>query len=263
LLAARGPSMADELNAPERRELDRLIEEHDLARRRPALRKVARPCVYLEEKKAAKRPPVGASRVGGTPDLPAGVEWPQADEGAYLFFVGQINLAECPPTPPLPASGLLSFFVEEDEDAGDVFHQVLYSADTGALKRAKLPGDGEMLLEDRQLEAPRGLRFTRGISLPAYYDQWTGSHFKNDDEALDRYLDLKDALSEEGAVGRMLGYPSFANRSPLPKEKVLLLQLASIDEMAWWDAGAIQFFVGRKQLARGKFTDTEAEIYTS
>jgi uncharacterized protein YwqG len=256
--------MADELGADERRQLERQIEEHELVSRRKVLLAAARPCVYLREKGASKRPAVGASRVGGTPDLPAGVDWPQSDEGAYLFFVCQINLAACPPTPPLPDSGLLSFFVEEDEEASDVFHQVLYFADADDLKRVKLPTDSEMLLEDRRLEAPRGLRFTRGISLPDYYDEWTARHFEEeDDEALDRYIELLDSLGEEDAAGRMLGYPSLANRGSQPKDKVLLLQLASIDEMSWWDAGALQFFVGRKQLARRKFTDTEAEIYTS
>ena len=61
--------------------------------------------------------PVGASRLGGLPDLPAEAEWP-AWEGRPLSFLAQLNLATLaayPAAAALPASGLLSFFYDAQE----------------------------------------------------------------------------------------------------------------------------------------------------
>lgn len=60
--------------------------------------------------------PVGASHIGGLPDLPPGVAWPRI-EGAALSFLAQIrlaDLADLPGAEELPQSGLLSFFYDAD-----------------------------------------------------------------------------------------------------------------------------------------------------
>ncbi|HZG84099.1 YwqG family protein [Paenibacillus sp.] len=65
--------------------------------------------------------PLGASKVGGAPDLPDNLAWPKW-RGYEQSFIAQINLAEIPLPSPLPSRGLLSFFYalgamyEEDED---------------------------------------------------------------------------------------------------------------------------------------------------
>jgi Domain of unknown function (DUF1963) len=59
--------------------------------------------------------PMGASKVGGLPDLPAGVDWPAWHEP--MAFLGQFNLGEIAPhdsAGALPPHGLLSFFWETD-----------------------------------------------------------------------------------------------------------------------------------------------------
>lgn len=58
-------------------------------------------------------PPIGASRLGGWPDLPAGMPWPTWQERP-MAFLAQINLAEAHAAVPglrLPGNGLLSFFL--------------------------------------------------------------------------------------------------------------------------------------------------------
>ncbi len=70
--------------------------------------------------------PVGISRLGGAPDLPAGVAWP-AWKNVPLSFIAQVNLADLvafAPAQDLPKSGLLSFFYDAAQetfgaDAGD------------------------------------------------------------------------------------------------------------------------------------------------
>src|SRR5215467_8559023 len=55
---------------------------------------------------------IGASKLGGEPDLPVGTEWPTG-KGQPLSFVAQIRLSDVAPfypQPPLPLAGMLWFF---------------------------------------------------------------------------------------------------------------------------------------------------------
>lgn len=81
--------------------------------------------VALGEEPFGEEAPLAASRIGGGPDLPAGV-WPSNERGMRHPFLMQINLAEikamCGPMLPLPDKGLLSFFVHDDALLLDVIH---------------------------------------------------------------------------------------------------------------------------------------------
>jgi Domain of unknown function (DUF1963) len=61
---------------------------------------------------------VGASKLGGAPDLPAGALWPTTPDGRLLAFLGQIDLGEIPETklPSALRTGLLSIFCAIDPD---------------------------------------------------------------------------------------------------------------------------------------------------
>ncbi len=63
--------------------------------------------------------PVGASRLGGLPDLPAEQEWPATPDGAPMSFVGQIRFQDAHVfdvgAAALPAEGLLSFFYDANQ----------------------------------------------------------------------------------------------------------------------------------------------------
>jgi len=60
--------------------------------------------------------PVGASKLGGRPDLPDGVDWPETDDAWPHSLVAQIDLATVR-SPELPPDGLLSFFRDPDQQA--------------------------------------------------------------------------------------------------------------------------------------------------
>jgi len=99
----------------------------------------ARSCCRIERTLAPEdRILVGASKFGGSPDVPAGFAWPHA-EGAGgpepMEFVGQVRLADLPaPLPePVPREGLLSFFTRWDEG------RVFYYPDGTALRRTAGP----------------------------------------------------------------------------------------------------------------------------
>ncbi len=90
--------------------------------KRPVLR-LARPALRMKE--GGRTVPVGASKVGGLPDLPPGFRWPAGGDCHAIYnddtggtdrlagFLAQINFAEVAHTEAgreLPAEGLLSFF---------------------------------------------------------------------------------------------------------------------------------------------------------
>lgn len=97
--------------------------------------------------------PVGVSKFGGRPDLPAGVEWFRTEAGTPMTFLAQINFAETVPydlDSKLPQNGILYLFYDcsdygipwgydpEDSDAWNVF---FYDGDTAFLSRREAPED--------------------------------------------------------------------------------------------------------------------------
>ncbi|NVN91284.1 MAG: DUF1963 domain-containing protein [Desulfuromonadales bacterium] len=93
---------------------------------------------------------VGNCRIGGDPDLPASLAWPQTDDGLYLNFIMQINLAELPPLfdHPLPNHGMLYFFVESDESCTDVKSKLLFhDGDSSFLSRVTSPDYDQLVHE--------------------------------------------------------------------------------------------------------------------
>jgi len=97
---------------------------------------------------AAAHIEVGASKLGGSPDLAADTPWPRR-EGRPLAFVAQIDLAEVAVDleegGPLPPKGLLSLFVAMEDllqpgNRDVVFHRGRGRVDTPAgTRRAGRP----------------------------------------------------------------------------------------------------------------------------
>lgn len=103
-----------------------LLSSHGLSRRRDEIEGLSRPAMLLRTAKTVEsKLAVGQTKIGGQPDLPEGVEWPQFTDGKPLAFLAQINLGEVASVGKLsglPQAGLLSFFsvfgwqVENDAD---------------------------------------------------------------------------------------------------------------------------------------------------
>jgi len=94
---------------------------------------------------------IGNCRIGGDPDLPPSVEWPRTNDGLFLNFILQLNLAEMPPIAdnPLPGHGMLYFFVESDESSTDVVSRLLYfDGDVSLLKRVATPDYDQLAHEN-------------------------------------------------------------------------------------------------------------------
>lgn len=110
--------------------------------------------------------PIGASRIGGGPDVPAGFAWP-THKGRALDFLLQIDLADLQGLQcglDLPAQGVLSFFYDTDTqpwgyDPADLSGHGIYLFDPGELQRLPAP-DAEVAL------TPSALAFHPAWSLP-------------------------------------------------------------------------------------------------
>ena len=99
-----------------REEIRTGLHQRGLGRLGDGILALAAPTIWVHVRPAAEAAiPIGASKMGGQPDLPAGVEWPAWHEPRA--FLAQFNLAEVAPYDAegvLPSSGLLSFFYETD-----------------------------------------------------------------------------------------------------------------------------------------------------
>jgi len=117
--------------------------------------------------------PVGASKLGGCPDLPAGTPWPSRNERP-MAFVAQIDLADIAPLADgeLPPGGLLSFFSLfidwgfGGSEAGRVIHTPAPATLTRIAVPAGLPA-GERFARRHPAVAAgaRGRRYTSGPAL--------------------------------------------------------------------------------------------------
>lgn len=162
--------------------------EAGLPELRDRLLRLARPALRMEQTKADdRRIPVGASKIGGLPDLPPGFSWPFGGDCRAIYnddtegeerlagFLAQVNFAEVAHTQAaardLPPTGLLSFFCFQDienDDPDVIGAKAIFFPDTKELMRTKPP---EELTEGNGVIPARRLTFAETLDLPA---DWKG-----------------------------------------------------------------------------------------
>lgn len=133
--------------------LQRLIKEYGFEAHEETLLQYARPSIRVHTRRVENEDelPIGASKVGGRPDLPIGMTWPTAhnpnsQEDLSLWFVAQFNMVDAKPHDEedlLPSTGWLYFFVRlwdglPDKDMGKVIY---FDADVSKLERKPFPED--------------------------------------------------------------------------------------------------------------------------
>ena len=159
---------------------------------------LARPALRMKTRARRDRSnPVGSSKIGGRPDLPADMPWPEGQRCAAIYnddtqgvtapagFIAQVNLAEiagaCAASV-LPETGVLSFFCfqgMEDDNPDQIGVGALLLPEPDQLTRRKSPeeltyGNEEMpanVLEfEETLDLPHGGPWEE--ELPAYEDPY-------------------------------------------------------------------------------------------
>jgi uncharacterized protein YwqG len=266
----------------EPRLMDRLIDLHNLNNRRKEIRKLVRPAVLLRTRKSSEaKIPLGATKIGGRPDLPVKAEWPVYRDGKPLAFLAQINLTEIAkrgtPIKGLPSKGLLSVFSAwgwMEEGAGD----------------PQTPEDGEEEqigwtavlhtppTKRKRRQTPRGVNSFKAAaveptpirSLPNHrvepplaaldwsdneYDRFDGMQSDFRSLQMGHWLKNSDSLASHHLLG---GYALFQQQFPeelLGTGRAMFLQIGTDDktEMGWGDGGELTFYADAKALAKGRF----------
>jgi uncharacterized protein YwqG len=267
--------VARECDTPE------VIVEAVVARLLPSIRLVPQQPGEGEEAR------LGGCRIGGLPDLPAGVEWPRlstawkldpkevAGADDPLPFLLQIDLAEAAPFDlegALPKTGLLSFFFywERDEPSGEAdVAYIHFSRSLRRLRRVPAPDDLPAAGRFRGLDLVPHLEWT--VASPAD----TGVDEALANEHLDLWNDLEERVAQcqgledpQGGLApahRLLGHPQLIQAPGLADGTRLLLQVDSdpprtIDQyprtgMMWGDCGRVYYLVNERQLRAHRLTE--------
>ncbi len=186
--------------------LSRLLKDLD---------RVARPSVRLHTDPVDEAAlSVGSSKLGGTPDLPADISWPQW-KGLPQSFIAQIRLADLQAyntDNTLPRQGMLWFFYdaqqqtygEDPKDAGG--WRVFYKEDAATLRRTPFPA----ALPEQSRFHPCSVSFASEITLsqqpqleiPVF--DWTDAEQKQYEDLLARFPNPDDHAAIHH---RMLGNP--------------------------------------------------------
>lgn len=240
------------------------FREQILATRRPFVRAAALP---------ARATTPWESKVGGSPYRPKDSAWPTASDGRPLFFLAQINFAEMPPTTPFPQTGIVQFFINDDDLYGmdfddgekqDTF-RVLYFPevvkDENRLQTdSPAPRDFEFLPHHPEESYP--LQFARAEEFMPQTDYQFWQTFGADffQKFGEKEWTLTDAYAKAvKADGHKIGgYAYFTQDDPRrPDDPMLLLFQLDSDEgmdLMWGDMGVGHFFIREADLAARDFS---------
>ena len=245
------------------------------------LEKLWRPAVRLiKSGRAGTR-----SKLGGSPSLPPGVEWPSW-KGTPLAFLAQIDLSELPRPIPMddwPSDGILYFFYHPEQetwgfdpdDRGS--WRVLYSPSQASPPPRALGLDPAFPEHFLRLEPIRSLPATERLDLPSE---------EISDEAFDCAEELKKAPFDGEPQHQMGGYPNPVQSDSMELESQLasngvycggpgqddprvadlesgagewklLLQIDTdeVADMMWGDSGMIYFWIRASDLKNKDFSN--------
>jgi len=228
--------------------------------------------------------PTGASKFGGSPDLPPSQEWPEL-YGYPLDFIAQIDLADVTTyniEHHLPSSGILFFFHNESrlmanknlwaKSKGTVLY---YAGELAGLERRNAP--------QHQFYTACTLSFVQDATLPVYSDLIDDRIIEDMPKPQqDAYIAFHKNISmvsyKSSKANRMLGYPDHVQGSPLAEAKdiaahethyfkalseinrewLLLLQIDSDENanMFFGDYGTLYFCILEEDLQLHRFDRT-------
>jgi uncharacterized protein YwqG len=231
---------------------------------------------------------IGASRIGGVPDVPPDFKWPERNE-VPQSFIAQIYLDEVHPYDThgaLPARGMLWFFYDAKQEtygadpADRGGWSVLYSVDYSGLQRIAAPA---ILPSESQFKACT-VSFANEITL-SQSPKLDVPNFDWTDDEVQKYETLLSAFptpEDHGAVHhQLLGHPQTIQDdmrlecqlashgvtdindprakelSKDAKEWQLLLQVDTDEDigMQWGNTGMIYYWLKASDLKKSDFDD--------
>ena len=218
--------------------------------------------------------PQTASKFGGRPYLPAGESAPTNEKGEPLGMIAQINCADLPENDLYPATGLLQFWMDPNDEGWPI---------------------GGFDCESGPLEIEYGMTFEvreQGVTASGYdyYDlfgkKWDETYpdellpeahknpYKNQPRR-EAIYELTDPFESDEEYSHVGGYPYFVQNDPRDEFKELrghtvnLLTIVSESEneenedeeieIMWGDAGAANWLITPEALAARDFSQVVFE----
>lgn len=229
------------------------------------------------------------SKVGGLPYWDAALPYPTDSQGNKMTLLAQLNFAQLGTEAPLPAQGLLQFFIGQDDVFGIDFDQPDSQKDFRVIYHPE-PDPAITLEQVRALDLPTHAEAdccTPVFQEAVFTAEKTVGYMGPEDGRFDalfrevvravtgedigeqnayQYLGdadcrcLNDQLNNTGH--RLLGYPFFTQYDPREPDSpydTLLFQLDSDmidrkDLVLWGDCGVGNFFINREDLLRRDFS---------
>lgn len=275
-LSPPSPSVIAPVSASTRTKPVNVSAEAILAPYAAALAKTQRPALAIALEPMPSDD-VLASKVGGRAYWPEGHDYPQDGRGQSLFLLAQIDFSEAPRLEGYPDSGLLQFFIANDDLYGadfgpnaavqKDFRVVYWPAPLAAPGSTMLPASrGEIYLPMDPYK-PRRMRFIAANETMGAGDAGIDAVLGQDVYALAEQYAAHHGLPEDAVVDALYthlartghklgGYPYFTQEDPRRADdpRRLLLQLDTDDQMMWGDAGVANFFIDPDDLARRDFS---------
>ncbi len=254
---------------------------------------------YMEYLNSLRQPALGIkkseegqfSKIGGLPNLPGAVPWPQW-KGNPLAFLCQVDLADLPPEYSFlesPRTGCLYFFYDQGQstwgfdpkDKGS--WQVLYVPEGAGDHPERKPPEG---LKEDSVYAEKSVTCSLVQTYPDWQDNRVASLGLTDKQS-DEYIALCESVFGDGPRHHLFGYPSPVQDNDMDLESqlvwhglycgdqsgyqderrkelepgradwTLLLQLDTDDEthIMWGDGGMLYFWIRKDDLKAGRFED--------
>jgi hypothetical protein len=241
-------------------EIRRIAAESGFSNATELLLREARPCGYLIPTGNTDDFPMGATRMGGAPDLTSDRVWPtglQDDdlESKNAQFLVQINLGDLAPIHDLvlPHIGLLSVFIRRV--AGIQATLYFEAASHGSLERREPPSE---LIEDSPLvDEPEGLSLQSGFDLPfgrdGFEDELHGLCPNASESKLRKMVSPPRAKGQVGGYafddrGRDMAIWAASADARTPSDWMLLLKFHLFDVIY------LLIYCRRSDLMRGDFS---------
>lgn len=225
------------------------------------LRSTEKPSVEITFKQTETLP--WESKCGGCPYLTNAEDYPRDNDGRPMMFLAQINLDDMPPLPDFPESGLLQFYIGDDDCYGSdsackVIYIPEYKKDASALLSENPFESGYMGMtpfanEGKMIFEPSS-RFIC-TECQEFNDKFENKVSDNEWTAL-----YKLCYAQGSRAG---GYPLFVQSSPVYYDNgefdTLLLQLDCDDEceIMFGDGGSCYFLISKEDLKNRDFDNVE------
>lgn len=217
---------------------------------------------------------IWSSKFGGKPYWPKEKDYPVTKKGKPLYLLAQINFEETPELLNYPNTGILQFFIEDNDVYGMDFdrpvqdviaspdgYRVIYHSNI-IRNPSELEEQPPEAMADSYLPLQReySLSFSPDNEMPSptdyRYEQIAGDPYDYEDDVADY---IYDNLTAEGS--KLGGYASFTQDDPRRENEhnwVLLFQVDSDwedgVEIMWGDMGVGNFFIQEEHLKNGDFS---------